>query len=113
MKIPAMLVFSALVCVAETRTLTLRQALDLALQQNPDLVIARLDQERARYAVTIAHDPFQPKVFAGSGAAYTTGFPASIDGAAPSIFQARTQMAIFYRPQSYQIAQAHENLRGA
>ncbi len=108
-----MLVLCAVSAFAETRTLTLRQALDLALQQNPDLVIARLDQERARYAVTIARDPFQPKVFAGSGAAWTSGFPASVDGAAPSIFNVRTQMAIFDRPQSFQIAQAHENLRGS
>ena len=107
------LVLCALSAFAETRTLTLRQALDLALQQNPDLVIARLDQERARYAVTIAHDPFQPKVFAGSGAAYPIGFPASINGSAPSIFQTTTQMAIFDRPQTYQVAEAHENLRGA
>src|SRR5580698_8614714 len=82
-----MLVLCAVGAFAETRTLTLRQALDLALQQNPDLVIARLDQDRARYQVAIARDPFIPKVFAGSGAAYTTGFPASVDGAAPSIFQ--------------------------
>jgi outer membrane protein len=108
-----MLVLCAVGAFAETRTLTLRQALDLALQQNPDLVIARLDQERARYAVTIAHDPFQPKVFAGSGAAYPIGFPASINGSAPSIFQVTTQMAILDRPQTYQAAQAHENLRGA
>lgn len=91
--------------------MTLRQALDLALAQNPDLMLARLDQQKARNQVTIARDPFFPKVFAGSGAAYTTGFPASIDGAAPSIFQARTQMALFDRPQTYQIAQARENLR--
>lgn len=116
-RLNVMRTFILLLCAAsafaETRTLTLRQALDLALQQNPDLVIARLDQDRARYAVTIARDPFHPKVFAGSGAAYTTGFPASIDGAAPSIFQARTQMAIFDQPQRYQIAEANENLRGA
>jgi outer membrane protein len=108
-----MLMLCAVSAFAETRTLTLRQALALALQQNPDLVIARLDQERARYAVTIAHDPFQPKVFAGSGAAYPIGFPASINGSAPSIFQTTTQMAILDRPQTYQVAQAHENLRGA
>jgi outer membrane protein len=90
--------------------MTLRQALDLALAQNPDLMLARLDQQKARYQVTIARDPFFPKVFAGSGAAYSTGFPASIDGAAPSIFQTRTQMALFDRPQTYQIAQAKENL---
>jgi outer membrane protein len=108
-----MLMLCAVSAFAETRTLTLRQAIDLALQQNPDLVIARLDQERARYAVTIAHDPFQPKVFAGSGAAYPFGFPASINGSAPSIVEATTQMTIFDRPQTYQVAQAHENLRGA
>src|SRR5271157_4257451 len=101
MKIPAMLVFSALVCAAETRTLTLRQALDIALQQNPDMVIARLDQLRARDQVTINKDPFSPKIYAGSGLAYTSGFPSSIDGSAPSIVEAKTNMALFDRPQSY------------
>jgi outer membrane protein TolC len=31
----------------ETYTLTLRQAVDLALQQNPDLILARLDEQKA------------------------------------------------------------------
>ena len=61
----------------------------------------------------IAHDPFVPKVFAGSGAAWTYGFPSSIDGNAPSILQAKTQMSIFDRPQSYVVAQANEAARGA
>lgn len=93
--------------------MTLRQALDLALQQNPDVVLAQLDQQKARYQVTIAHDPFSPKVIAGSGAAYTYGFPTSIDGNAPSILESKTQMAIFDKSQSYVVAQAKENLRGA
>ena len=93
--------------------MTLRQALDLALAQSPDLVLARLDQQKARYQVTIAHDPFVPKVFGGSGAAWTSGFPTSIDGSAPAIFQAKTQMALFDRPQSYQVAQANEATRTA
>ena len=92
--------------------MTLKQALDLALQQNPDLVIARLDQQRARDQVTITKDPFSPKVFAGSGAAWTYGFPTSIDGQAPSIVEARTSMALFDRPQSYLVAQAKEALKG-
>jgi outer membrane protein len=112
MKIPAMLLLGTLVCAAETRTLTLRQALDLALQQNPDMVIARLDQQRARDQVTINKDPFSPKVFAGSGLAWTYGFPTSIDGSAPSIVQARTNMALYDKPQSYLAAQANETLRG-
>ena len=69
----------------EVRVLTLRQALDLALAQNPDLLLARLDQQKARYQVTVTHDPFAPKIFAGSGAAWSTGFPNSIEGSAPSI----------------------------
>ena len=93
--------------------LTLRQALDLALAQNPDLLLARLDQQKARYQVTVTHDPFSPKVFAGSGAAWSTGFPNSIEGSAPSIVTVRTQMAIFNRPQSYLVAQANEDARGA
>ncbi|MEQ1886391.1 MAG: TolC family protein [Bryobacteraceae bacterium] len=98
---------------AEVKTMTLRQAVDLALAQNPDVLIARLDQQKARGQVTIQRDPFVPKVFAGSGVAYTNGFPATIDGSAPSILQARANMAIFNRPQSYLVAQAEENVRGA
>jgi len=104
---------TALSLFGEVRVLTLRQALDLALAQNPDLLLARLDQQKARYQVTVTHDPFAPKVFAGSGAAWSTGFPNSIEGSAPSIVTVRTQMAIFNRPQSYLVAQANEDARGA
>jgi len=97
----------------EVKTMTLREALDLALAQSPEVMLARLDQQKLREQVTIAKDPFVPKVYAGSGAAKTWGFPASIDGAAPSILNAKTQMSLFDRPQSYQIATANENLRGA
>src|SRR3954462_701173 len=104
---------SAFSLQGEVRVLTLRQAIDQALAQNPDLLLARLDAQKARQQVTITRDPFRPKVFAGSGAAWSTGFPSSIEGSAPSIVQARTQMAIFNRPQSYLTAQANEEVRGA
>src|SRR5258706_101335 len=97
----------------EVRVLTLRQALDMAMAQNPDVLLARLDAQKAREQVTVTRDPFRPKVFAGSGAAWTKGFPSSIEGSAPSIVQVRTQMAIFNRPQNYLVAQAGEGVRGA
>jgi outer membrane protein TolC len=111
----SLVALALLACSAfgEVRTMTLRQALDIALQQNPDILLARLDQQRARHEVVHARDAFIPKISGGTGAAYTHGFPTSIDGAAPSIFQARTQMALFNRPQSYQLAQANEAIRGA
>ena len=101
------------VASAEVRTLTLQQAVAMALTQNPDVLLAKLDQQKAQQQVTIAHDPFAPKLFAGSGAAYTYGFPASIDGSGPSIIQTRASMALFNRPQKYLLDQAKEGIKGA
>src|SRR5271170_1470058 len=98
---------------AESHPLTLRQAVELALRQNPDLVLSRLDEQRTQAAIRVAKDPFSPKVFAGSGAAYTHGYPNSIEGAAPSIVQVRTDMALYNKPRSYDVAEARENARGA
>jgi outer membrane protein TolC len=98
---------------AEVRTMTLRQAVALAVTQNPDVLLAKLDQQKAREEITIVHDPFVPKIFAGSGAAYTYGYPSAIDGAAPSIAQARASMSLFNRSQHYLEAQAKESAHGA
>ena len=99
--------------LADVHPLTLRQAIDLALQQNPDVALARLGELKAQAAVRIAKDPFTPKVWAGSGLAKAFGYPSSIEGAAPSIVQARTDMALFNRPKTYDLARARENARGA
>ncbi len=98
---------------AEEHKLTLRQAVELALKQNPDLTLARLDEQKAHAAIAVSRDAFSPKVYGGSGLAYTSGFPSSIEGSSPSIFQLRTDMALYNRPQSYQVARARENARGA
>jgi outer membrane protein TolC len=98
---------------AEVHTLSLQQAVALALEQNPEVVMARLDEQHAREAVRIAKDPFTPKVYGGSGDAYTYGYPNSIGGSAPAIFEARTNMSLFNRQQSFQLAAAKEGVRGA
>lgn len=110
------IVLLAAACVAasaETRPFTLREAVAAALRQNPDLVIARYDEAKARYGIAIAKDPFVPKVYAGSGAAYTTGYPVTINGQPPSIVESRAMMSIFNRPQSYKLAQSREEARTA
>jgi outer membrane protein TolC len=114
MRIPAALfLLSATLARAEDRTLTLRQAVDLATRQNPDIALARLDEVKARAAIRVARDPFLPRLTVGSGLAYSNGFPMSIEGAAPSVVQAAAQQYLFNRPQNYQIAQAKEEARGA
>jgi outer membrane protein len=98
---------------AEVHSLTLSQAVDLALKQNPDLTLARLEEQKAQQGVRVAKDPFTPRIGVGSGLAYVSGFPLSIDGAAPSVLQARATESLFNRQLSYQLAQAKENARGA
>ncbi len=98
---------------AEVMTLTLRQAVDRALRENPEIVEARMDEIKAQQGVRLARDPFVPRIGVGSGLAYTSGYPLSIDGSAPSIVQARASQFVFNRPQRYLVAQARENARGA
>ncbi len=112
MRFLGMVIFAAL-AAAETRTLTLKQALELALEQNPDVLLSRLDQQKARDQILIAKDPFYPKVYGGGGYAWTNGYPVSIDGNPPSVFQAHTDMTLFDRQQSYKVAEAKEGLRGS
>jgi outer membrane protein TolC len=61
----------------------------------------------------VAKSPFTPRVGMGSGLAYSNGFPLSIEGSAPAIFQAKANESLFNRPQSYAIAQARESAKGA
>jgi adhesin transport system outer membrane protein len=98
---------------AEVHPMTLRQAVETALRQSPDLVLARLEEQHAREAIRVAHGPFTPALTVGSGLAYGNGFPMSIEGSAPSVFQARANQFLFNRQQSFTVAQAKEDSRGA
>lgn len=97
----------------ETYTLTLKQVLARAVSQNPDVAMARLEEQKAVQGTHVARDPFAPKLVAGSGLAYSSGFPLSVNGAVPSIFQAQATQDVFNRQQSYLVAEARENARGA
>jgi len=94
-------------------SLTMREAVDRALNLSPDVVLARLEAEKAAQAVRLAHAPFVPRVVVGSGLAYSSGFPMSIEGATPSIFQANAIGSVFNRAQSLRVAAARESQRGA
>jgi len=106
------LLFASLVS-AEVHSFTLQQALEIAARQNPEVALARLDEQRADQGVKVALDPFRPKIYGGSGLAYTYGYPNSIDGNAPSLIQLKTDMALFNRPKSYDVASARETARGS
>lgn len=109
----SILLFAALLLNAETRPITLGEAVRIALRENPDLIVARLDEQRAKLAVRIAKDPFRPKLVAGSGLAYTYGFPMSVEGSAPSVLKVQGIGSILNRPVSYAIAQTTQDARTA
>jgi len=97
----------------QSRTLTLKETVQLAQKQNPDLVLARLDEQKAMLQVRAVAEPLIPRTVAGSGLAWTTGFPLSIEGSAPSIVRLQGSRNLYNAPQSYLFAQTRENARGA
>jgi outer membrane protein TolC len=113
MRLIALLILAATASIAEVRTLTPQQVVQLALTQNPDILIARLEAQRADALAREARDPFIPKLFAGSGLAYTSGFPMSIEGSAPSVLQARAVQTLYNPQLSYEAAASREGARGA
>ena len=92
----------------EARSLTLAQAVELALRQHPEVALARLEEQKARDGVAEARAPFVPRLSAGSGLAYSSGFPLSIEGSAPSIVQVQGSQFLFNRAQSYRVKEARE-----
>ncbi len=108
-----LLVTTAALASAETHSLTLKQAVERALTQSQEATIARLDELKAAQGVRLAKDPFSTHVGAGSGLAYSSGFPLSIEGSAPAVLQAKVTRALYNKPQSLLVEQAQENARAA
>jgi outer membrane protein len=104
-------VLLATAAFAEVRPMTLKAVLEAAMAQNPDVALARLEERKAAESVRLARDSFVPKVIVGSGLAYSTGFPMSIEGSAPSIVEARAIASIFNRPQRLMIEKSREDER--
>jgi len=82
----------------EPPPLTLKQAVALAVQNSSELAVAR-----SRYAVAErqqgqANAPFRPNLYAGSGAAYTSGFPMTPVGSAPALFNLSYVQTVFNPP---------------
>ena len=108
-----LLLLAAFSARAEVHTLTLKQAVELAIAQSPEAVIARLEELKASQGIAVASSPFKPRIGVGSGLAYSNGFPLSIEGSAPAAIQARANQYLFNRPQTWAVAQAREEARGA
>lgn len=79
----------------DTDSLSLHQAVALALQNSRDVKLAQVQYSVALGEVHVAKAEFLPNLYTGSGLAYTHGFPALPGGQPPSIFELDYTEAFF------------------
>ena len=95
---------------AQEGLLPFRTAIELALKNSTTTSIAFADQQKARATYQQARGLFLPQVTLGSGLAFSYGFPLSLEGAAPSVFNVNTQQFLFNAAQQ-QFVKAAKNER--
>lgn len=74
---------------------TFRRAIELALRGSNRLAMADADRDRARQEYLRARNLFLPQAAVGSGLAYSSGFPLSLEGSAPSVINVQSQQFLW------------------
>jgi len=82
---------------AQTTRLTLKQTVTLALQRSREVALANLQYDLARRQADVRRSEFLPNLYAGSGAAYTNGFPLLAGGGAPALFSLSYEQSLLDR----------------
>lgn len=91
-RIVATLMAFSLTSAAET--LTFRQAIELALKNSGQMQAAAADITRADAAYREVRNQYLPQVVTGSGLGYSIGFPLTLEGSAPSLFNVNSQQTV-------------------
>jgi outer membrane protein TolC len=87
------------------QTLTLRRAVELALGHSSALAVSTADEVQALETYREARNAFIPQLAVGSGLAYSYGFPLSLEGSAPTVFNVTSQSPLLNLAQ-HQFARA-------
>ena len=98
---------------AVNRTLTLEEAVRMAVAHSPDALAAGAQTRQAEEALRETRSINLPRAFIGSGAAYNNGLPLSIDGSGPSIFKFEANQPIFNAQNKNLIREAGEAAKAA
>src|ERR1700739_1064083 len=83
---------------APARTLTLKEAVSLAVTNSRDLALARLQYGVTQRQAGGARSAFRPNLYTGTGAAYTNGFPLLEGSGAPAVFTLSYNQQVFNPP---------------
>ena len=76
--------------------ITLRHAVELALKHANGAAIAAADEQHAAAAYRELRKSYIPQVTAGAGLGWSYGFPLSLEGAAPSLFNLTAQSPLWH-----------------
>jgi outer membrane protein TolC len=93
---------------AQAARLTLKQTVTLALQRSREVALANLQYDLARRQADVRRSEFLPNLYAGSGAAYTNGFPLLAGGGAPALFSLSYEQSLFNRPAGSEVKAAEQ-----
>ena len=74
--------------------LTLHHAVELALQHATGISIAASDEQHASASYRELRNSYIPQLNAGAGIGWSDGFPLSLEGSAPSLFNVNAQSAL-------------------
>src|SRR5256886_9536709 len=94
-----------------TVLLTLKRAIELALQNSKDIQVAKLQATLADRSAMITKAQFMPNLYAGSGAGYTYGIPETPGGRAPALFNVTYMEQVFNEPLRGQGKELQEQAR--
>ena len=78
--------------------LTLKQAVNLAVQNSREIALARVQSNVAEKSAELTRAMFLPNLYTGSGIGYTRGFPQAQGGGPPSIFNVTYTQALLNGP---------------
>lgn len=91
--------------------LTLKHAIELALQNSKEIQVAKIQASVADHAAQITKAQFMPNLYAGSGAGYTNGIPETPGGRAPSVFNVTYTEQVLNEPLRGQAKEQQEQAK--
>lgn len=91
--------------------LTLKRAVELALQNSKEIQVAKIQASVADHAAQITKAQFMPNLYAGSGAGYTNGIPETPGGRAPAVFNVTYTEQVFNEPLRGQAKEMQEQAK--
>ncbi|MBO0910894.1 MAG: TolC family protein [Acidobacteria bacterium] len=80
---------------ANAEPVSLKRAVQLALAHSARSAQAQADEQRAAASYREAKNQYLPQLMVGSGLGDTWGYPLSLEGSAPSLFNVTAQSALF------------------